>query len=71
MAESFTLDLLDAAMAAARAGSHIHPLMENGRAVYLMTISPKMRATLVMVAAKARWKEQYRADRIARRALHG
>jgi hypothetical protein len=63
----FTLAAVSELIAASNANV-IHPLIMDGREVYLMTISPKMRATLVMIKAKSRWKERYRDDRIARRA---
>lgn len=65
MSEAFTLDILTKAMEAVKSENRIHPLILDGRKVYLMTISPDARRTLVMIAAKAKWKEQHRAARIA------
>lgn len=65
--EALTLDSLARAVEAARNGPRIYPVIMGGREVYLLTISPRMRAILVMLKAKARWKEQYRDERIARR----
>ena len=63
---AFTLETLARFSEAAKAKSRIHPLIMDGRKVYLMTITDRMRAVLVMVKAKARWKEQHRAARIAK-----
>lgn len=65
--KALTLDILNAAMDAAKNAPRIHPLIMDGRKVYLMTISPEMRAFLVMVKAKDAWKRRYRAERIARK----
>lgn len=58
----FTLELLDKARAAMESG-RIQPV--NG--CYRMTVSPRVAAYLTMLRAKAHWKAQYRAQRIARR----
>jgi hypothetical protein len=67
MSEAFTLDILTKAMDAVKSENRIHPLILDGRQVYLMTISPEARRIMVMIKAKARWKEQHREARIARR----
>ena len=64
----FTLELLDRAAEAVKAESRIYPIIKDGREIYFMTITNHMRAVLVMLRARARWKEQHRAARIARKA---
>lgn len=59
---SLTLDIIDQAMVACVA-SRIQPIDGN----YMLHITPWARAMIVMWEAKARWKQQYRAERIARR----
>lgn len=69
MSEAFTLDILTKAMDAVKSENRIHPLILDGRQVYFMTISPDARRTMVMVNAKAKWKEQHRRARLARRGI--
>lgn len=71
MSEVFTLDMLDKAVEAAKNGPRIHPIIMDGREVYLMTVTPRMRAVLVMIKAKAAWKRRYRAERIAKKKAQG
>jgi len=45
----------------------IQPIEANGGVYYTMTISRYALAQLVMEEAKARWKEEYRIERLLRR----
>lgn len=59
---TLTTDDIDRAIAAAKTNA-ISPV--NG--FYYMTVSPWVQAMIVMVVAKAAWKEQHREARMKRR----
>jgi hypothetical protein len=46
-----------------------HPIKMNGGIYYAATVSRHAVAIMVMENAKAKWKEQYRSMRLARRGL--
>lgn len=64
----FTLELLGVALEACEV-TQLRPLQLSTGSFYTLTIHPQSYRWLVMLRAKAKWKERYRAERLARRGL--